>query len=132
METWTYEWRALLPSGDLKWVKGISQPTRLEDGSLLWDGLMLDITAHKQAQAVITKQETQFRRLIETSPLPMAVVDQDQNTVYLNRQFEQVFGYTLEDVPNVEVWWPLAYPDEEYRNRLRAGVVSGCCFEKGQ
>ena len=121
METWTYEWRAMLPSGDMKWVSGVSHPTRQEDGNLLWDGLMLDITSHKQAQAVITKQETQFRLLIETSPLPMAVLDQDQNTVYLNHQFEEVFGYALEDVPNTEAWWPLAYPDEEYRNKLRAG-----------
>ena len=130
LETWTYEWRAVFPSGDIKWVKGISQPTHLEDGSLLWDGIMLDITARKQAEAVITKQETQFRLLIDTSPLPMAVLDQDQNTVYINRQFKQVFGYELADIPNAEAWWPLAYPNEGYRNKLREGWYRAVASKK--
>jgi light-regulated signal transduction histidine kinase (bacteriophytochrome) len=30
----------------------------------------------------------------------------------------KLFGYTIEDIPSVEQWWPLAYPDETYRNQV--------------
>ena len=28
------------------------------------------------------------------------------------------FGYTLEDIPTLDVWWELAYPDPEYRQMI--------------
>jgi signal transduction histidine kinase len=31
-----------------------------------------------------------------------------------------LFGYTQEDIPTVEKWWPLAYPDETYRREITA------------
>ena len=119
VEAWFHEWRILLPSGVIKWVQGIAHPERQEDGSLLWDGILLDITEQKQAEAIIKDQENRFRLLVESSPLPMLVFNQDRETVYLNRQFEKAFGYTLQDVPNNESWWLLAYPDENYRGELR-------------
>ena len=45
-----WEGRYLAPSGKLKWVQLSSQPERMPDGATYWDGLLLDITARKQAQ----------------------------------------------------------------------------------
>jgi two-component system sensor histidine kinase UhpB len=36
----------------------------------------------------------------------------------LNERFSATFGYTLDDVPNLKVWWQRAYPDEEYRKEV--------------
>ena len=30
----------------------------------------------------------------------------------------EMFGYTIEDVPSAKEWWPLAYPDENYRRQI--------------
>jgi hypothetical protein len=30
-----------------------------------------------------------------------------------------LFGYIIEDLPDVEHWWPLAYPDQIYREEVR-------------
>ncbi|MBT8367489.1 MAG: response regulator, partial [Deltaproteobacteria bacterium] len=32
-----------------------------------------------------------------------------------NPKFTEVLGYTHEDIPTLQEWWPLAYPDPEYR-----------------
>ena len=29
-----------------------------------------------------------------------------------------LFGYTQEDIPTIEHWWPLAYPDAGYRRQI--------------
>jgi len=38
----------------------------------------------------------------------------------VNDTFTRLFGYTIEDLPDVAHWWPLAYPDEVYRESIKA------------
>lgn len=65
--------------------------------------------------------EAQVKQLIDTSPLAMLVSSgNDQKVELINDKFIELFGYTLEDMPDVEHWWPLAYPDEKYREEIRA------------
>ena len=54
------------------------------------------------------------------SPVPMVVTrgPKGRNELFNNR-FTELFGYTLEDVPDEDHWWPLAYPDEEYRETIK-------------
>jgi len=66
--------------------------------------------------------EARFRTLVDTSPLPMLVTTQppESQILLMNLQFTAVFGYTLADVPDVEAWWPRAYPDPTYRQEMQA------------
>jgi predicted ATPase/signal transduction histidine kinase len=45
-----WEGRAILKSGEIKWIKCVSRPELQLDGSIVWDGIMLDITERQQAQ----------------------------------------------------------------------------------
>ena len=55
----------------------------------------------------------------------------------MNRKFTELFGYTLDDIPDVGHWWPLAYPDEMYRKVVKAewtskveqAIKNRCTFE---
>ncbi|MGI8503664.1 MAG: PAS domain-containing sensor histidine kinase [Hassallia sp.] len=44
LENWEYEWLTITPSGKQKWLKGISKPERQSDGSILWDGCIIDVS----------------------------------------------------------------------------------------
>lgn len=44
------ELSAYTTSGELRWLRSISQPRRLDDGSTIWDGLFLDITEQRSAE----------------------------------------------------------------------------------
>ena len=67
----------------------------------------------------LQESEKNFRALIESSPIPMIISSKnDQDTVYVNRKFTEVFGYTLEDIPDAESWWQAAYPDPLYREEI--------------
>ncbi len=74
-----------------------------------------DITERKHIEEVLKTGEARFRSIINISPVPMALNDDQQNITFLNPAFIQTFGYTLDDIPTLAYWWPKAYPDLEYR-----------------
>lgn len=73
--------------------------------------------------SVLTRTDASFWQLFELAPLPLAVeiavTPDGHGASRLNRRFSEIFGYTAEDVPSVHHWWPLAYPDAAYRERVR-------------
>ena len=83
--------------------------------------LVRDITERKQSEQALREREEYFRRLVEESPVAMVITSGPEERVELfNRKFTDLFGYTIEDVPDIAHWWPLAYPDESYRGEVQA------------
>ena len=76
-----------------------------------------------KAQARITElesnaytfQDTIFRNVIDASPVPYALNDENHNITYVNPAFVNAFGYDLADIPTLADWWPKAYPDSDYQ-----------------
>ncbi|MEW6561763.1 MAG: HD domain-containing phosphohydrolase [Pseudomonadota bacterium] len=73
-----------------------------------------------EAQHVaLQKSEERFRVIAEEAPAALIITDANQNALLYNRRFTDWFGYTVEDVPTIRKWWPLAYPDEQYRSIIQ-------------
>jgi PAS domain S-box-containing protein len=51
MEPFHGEFPALLPNGETRWFKMTSAPRSAGDGGVIWDGVEIDITARKLAEA---------------------------------------------------------------------------------
>lgn len=65
LEPFTWQGRIeLLRSKGLKWIRAISTPTRLPDGSTLWDGAVIDITREQNAADGLQLSEQQRSVLI--------------------------------------------------------------------
>lgn len=68
----------------------------------------------------LDKSERQLQNLVEVSPAAIAILKDDHREfVFINRKFTELFGYTLEDLPTIEKWWQLAYPDPAYREAVQ-------------
>lgn len=69
------------------------------------------------AQRALALKESDGRAntLIETSPLPLVLIDDHGKITYLNQTFIKTTGYTPNEIPTLEQWWSLAYPDPLYR-----------------
>ncbi len=80
-----------------------------------------DITERKTMENELKASEAKFRSIIEISPVPMALLnDEHSNLTSLNPAFIQTFGYNLDDIPTLADWWPKAYPDPDYRHWVEA------------
>ncbi|MCC7490934.1 MAG: PAS domain S-box protein [Fimbriimonadaceae bacterium] len=62
------ELQVRLPDGQLRWRLITSSPRPQDDGSILWDGLELDITERREAEQRLAASEQQHRTLIEALP----------------------------------------------------------------
>jgi PAS domain S-box-containing protein len=82
-------------------------------------GVVNDITKRKLAEQALIESEENFRSFIESAPIAIVISDINQKTKYINKKFLQLFGYTIDEHPNVNEWWGLAYPDETYRTFCR-------------
>ena len=77
---------------------------------------MVSITERKRAEKELRESEVKFRKSLDVTPIPIAVAKSNGDLVFFNKNFIDTFGYTLQDMPNIEQWFVLAYPDSEYRN----------------
>ena len=51
LEPFILEYRRIRPSGTVVWLRSIARPHRRDNGDVVWDGVALDITEEKEAEA---------------------------------------------------------------------------------
>ena len=83
--------------------------------------LQEEIENRRQIEEALRESEGQIKQLIDSSPVAMVVSSGIKEHVeWVNDKFIELFGYTSEDMPSAEHWWPLAYPDVAYREAIKA------------
>jgi PAS domain S-box-containing protein len=63
----------------------------------------------------LADSEARFADMFLNAPVAMALADETGRITARNNRYEQLFGYTLGDVPDVSAWWSLAYPEPDAR-----------------
>jgi len=90
-------------------------------GKRLFTVIIRDVTDRHRAQEALQKGEQRSRELVLRAPVAMMVLHRARNeTEIINQEFTRVFGYSIADVPDEAHWWLLAYPDEAYREVIKA------------
>lgn len=113
----TNKWPLFDSAGKVAGIFGISRDIteRVNSENALKEKSAALVCAYDE----LTRNEQKFRSIAEGAPFGLAITDPGQNILYLNPQFEQLFGYTLADCPTIDAWWPRAYPDESYRSEVQ-------------
>jgi two-component system cell cycle sensor histidine kinase/response regulator CckA len=70
------------------------------------------------AEKALRESEEKFRMLVEQSPLGISLIGKDGRYRYVNPRFQEMFGYTIDDIPTGMDWFNNAYPDEAYRRKV--------------
>jgi len=66
LQPWLVESRIITPSGKTKWLRGNGKPHRLSDGTILWNGITMDVTDQKELECKLRLNEELLK---ETSRL---------------------------------------------------------------
>lgn len=66
---WLHEHRICTASGKLKWVRAQALPCPQHDGSVLWNGILIDITEHKNNEACLLRLKKIYTAVLKANQL---------------------------------------------------------------
>jgi PAS domain S-box-containing protein len=121
-KTFVMEFRVIPKGGTARWVvsRGIFEYARNGDARRML-GMAVDITERKETEDALIRSEQRSKQLVLRSPVAMIVTrDPLHQNETVNLKFTEVFGYTIEDLQDEPHWWILAFPDEAYREAVKA------------
>jgi PAS domain S-box-containing protein len=94
LQDWKYEWRTVLPSGEVKWVQGFSRPERQADGSTLWSGCVIDISDRKRTEKQLHQFQQRLSLMVEQTPLAVIEWNTEMEVTAWNPAAERIFGFS--------------------------------------
>ena len=86
-----FNFRFYTPGRELRWVRSVATPMRLDDGTVVWDGVSLDITQLIETEQALRESEERYRRLVETAPVAILIY-QHSRVTFANAKSLELFG----------------------------------------
>ncbi len=116
IDRYSLDKRYIRKDGSVLWALLSVSCTRKADGGIDYlVSILQDIGVRKRAEEALRRSEEHFRQLVSALPIPLAFNSARREILTINPRFTEVLGYTLEDVPTLDVWLRKAYPDDAYR-----------------
>ncbi len=96
LQPWSWAWRITTPSGREKWLEAAGRPERQENGDVIWDTVILDVTTRKQTEIALAESQQHHQNLVENSPDVIERFDLQLRHLYISPAFTQVTGIPAE------------------------------------
>lgn len=75
--------------------------------------------APPQGSVTLAGWQENVLSLLNWIPFGFEIASTDDQIQFANSTFRDLFGYSQDDIANIEDWWRLAYPDPDYREFAR-------------
>ncbi len=99
LQPWEYEYQVVLPRQGTRWRGGIAHPEKLSDGSILWNGIITDITDRKRLERDIKM----FNDSIDKAFDAVQWITSDARILYANETACHMLGYTRNELIQLSV-----------------------------
>lgn len=84
LSPWQHTYRVNHPDGRTRWVHGHSIPQRLDDGSTLWHGYIVDVTEQQITEQTLTERERYLRAMFNAEPECVKVISAEGKLLDMN------------------------------------------------
>jgi PAS domain S-box-containing protein len=122
-EPFAMEFRYLHKDGRIVWVADQAILIEQEDGRpRLFQGVMIDVSARKEAEHAAAESEHRYRDLTEQVPgviytAELHPTQPGYRLRYVSPQLTEIFGYGPEDWATTETWLMTVHPEDRERVR---------------
>jgi PAS domain S-box-containing protein len=135
-EPFAMEFRYLRKDGRIVWVADQAILMSRENGvPRLFQGVMIDVTARREAERAATETELRYRDLTEQVPgviytAELHPTQPGYRLRYVSPQLTEIYGYGPEDWATTETWLTTVHPEDRERVRtIDEGVAETNGFE---
>ena len=87
LEPFDLELRNVLPGGDILWVLSHARPHRHDDGTVVWDGLFMNITDRKKAERRAAQVHSWLLHAIDSLPDGFVLWDREDRLMLWNDKY---------------------------------------------
>lgn len=125
-EDYTLDYRVLLPTGGLRYVKETCEVAEAAGGGWLASAILQDVTDLRQAEQSVRERQEYLRGLLESVSDIIVTVEPSGKLTYANAAIESVLGYNAEDMVSTNVL-DLCHPGdvERAKRALELGMSGG-------
>jgi diguanylate cyclase (GGDEF)-like protein/PAS domain S-box-containing protein len=111
---WRHEYRVKFEDGKVLNLFGDGLPQREEDGSVLWHGIIIDVTEHQWVTAPMLESEAHFKAMTDNAPVLIWIASHDKLCNYFNKGWLEFTGRTMEqEIGNG--WAENIHPEDSQR-----------------
>lgn len=99
LSQWRHEWRFHHPTLGMRWHRGTGTPTKLDDGTIVWDSVVLDVTQEKEQRAITEANERKFFSVFQgVTNIAIQSLDAEGRVGFWNDACSKMYGMTAKDV----------------------------------
>lgn len=128
MRVFDVDVRVRLSDAQMRWVHMSATPRLLPGGRILWDGILMDITARKREEAARRESEERFRLLVENAEMPVVITSlEDARVLFFNQCAARYFEIepAQKEISALDYWRDLDARERYLKILSETGKVTG-------
>ncbi|TXE14729.1 PAS domain S-box protein [Algoriphagus aquimarinus] len=116
-------YRIILAGNRVKYIHEKGEIIHEEEGGL-FRGTSQEITKEKEIELELRNRNIFIESTLNNIPLGIAVNKiSDGESTYMNKAFEDIYGWSKTELLNVDDFFVNVYPNTEYRNWIKAKII---------
>jgi PAS domain S-box-containing protein len=119
LATFRHEFRVITISGEVKWVQNITRYYHTDTGTVLADGVCIDISERGEAESSLQRTNELLRAVIKSVPVAIDIVSPEGKVLLWNAAAEKLFAWNTAAV----VGHPVPSIPESQALELQAAIL---------
>ncbi len=113
-----HQFRIKTKEGNSKWLRAISNPTLHADGSIIWTGVITDITQQKEAEQRVLIERDKAQMYLDVAAVMILALDKEGNVSLINQKGCEILEAEENEIIGKN-WFQSFLPEDVSENTQR-------------